>query len=111
MGGVIYEWNPPDISTEALSDFDYLSQKLLEDGATCVSVYFLIHCILGTFDKDFAVIVIAYLHEFKLLLPSCRWAGPSAPLSPTILCELCSHSSCRVWPRSSHGLCSKNPAR
>lgn len=51
MGGVIYEWNPPDMSTEVLSDFDYLSQKLFEDGAPCAFVYFLIRCILETFDR------------------------------------------------------------
>lgn len=111
MGGVICEWNPPDMPRETLSDFDYLSQKLFEDGATCASEYFLIRCILVTFDKDSAIIVIAYLHESKLLLPSCRWARPGAPLSPMIPCESCSQSSCRVWPRSSHGSCCRNPAR
>lgn len=41
----------------------YLSLKLLDEGATCASVYFLIYYILGTFDKDFAAFVTACLLE------------------------------------------------
>lgn len=49
-----------------LCGFDYLSQKLIEEGATNASVYFLVSYILGTLDKDFATIVSACLYEVQV---------------------------------------------